>query len=120
MRGRVYEKRIVFNLGAVPGATFRYDARGWGLIQLYFVAQRDGKLKASHTNHQSETGARRWEPIFMDEPDRVDDWDWGGVQRTSASLNRFIRATAPSKFGSRPVLPSAHEARARGSLDVLL
>ena len=120
MGGRVREKRIVFKPGAVPGASFRFDSQGWGLVQLYFVAPRDGKLKASHTNHNSELRARRWEPTYADEPDRVDDWDWKAVERTSARLNRFIRGVALSKVGSRPVLPMAHRAHAQGSLQLML
>jgi hypothetical protein len=120
MGGRVYEKRVVFNPTAVPGATFRFDSHGWGLLQLYFVAPRDRKLKASHTNHNSEVRARRWEPTYADEPDRVDDWDWKAVERTSARLNRFIRGVALSKVGSRPVLPAAHQANAQGSIQLVL
>ena len=120
MRGRVYEKRVDFNPGAVPGATGRYDSHGMGLIQLYFVAPRAGHLKASHTNHNTEARARRWEPTYADEPDRVDDWDWQAVARTSSRLNRFIRKTALSKFESRPILPAAHAACAEGALRVVL
>ena len=120
MRGRVHETRITFNPDLVRDATYRYDSRGWGLIQLYLVAPRGAILKASHTNHMSEVGARRWELTNSDVPDRVDDWDWQAVQRTSARLNRFIRGVAPSKFGSRPILPAAHEGCARGHLQVTL
>src|SRR4051812_12429510 len=35
------------------GATFRYSADGWGLVQLYLAAPAANRLANSHTNHQS-------------------------------------------------------------------
>jgi hypothetical protein len=120
MGGHVYERRVIFKRSAVPNATFRIDSHGWGLIQLYLVGPRNGALKASHTNHNSEARARQWEPTYADEPDRVNDWDWRAVARTSSRVNRFIRSRASSKLGSRPILPCAYEASLRGIIQLTL
>jgi hypothetical protein len=120
MGGRVYAKRVQFKPNAVPHAKFRHDSHGWGLIQLHLVGPRNGTLKASHTNHNSEARARRWEPTYADEPDRVADWDWQAVTRTSSRLNRYIRTKAPSKLGSRPILSGAFEASLQGTIQLTL
>lgn len=118
MGGQVMSRRITFTPGAVPGATFRYDSHGWGLIQLYFGKLRDGRLSNCHTNHFSERGARKWEPTYADGPERVDAWNWREVSRTSGALNRFIRRTATGKLHSRPVLRAAWEAQAKGAVEL--
>jgi len=120
MAGRVYEKRVLFTPNAVPHATYRHDSHGWGLIQLYFIGPRNGKLKASHTNHNSEARARRWEPTYADEPDRVNDWNWQAVTRTSSRLNRFIRSKGSPQLGSRPILPAAFEANLQGTIQLTM
>lgn len=119
MRGRVGVKRIDYRPGAVPGASYRYGCERWGLIQLYLDAPRDGRLSASHTNHNSETRARNWEAHYSDSPDRADDWDWRAVQRISTRLNRFIRSRGVHKLGSRVVLPVAHAAVSSGTLTLV-
>lgn len=108
MKGRVIARRINVNPGAVPGATHRYDAEGWGLIQLYFGAVRDGRLSRSHTNHNSLRRAQVWEPTVGGARDRVADWDFAAVTRISSRLNRFIRRLAVAKHGSVAILPAAH------------
>jgi hypothetical protein len=117
MGGKITSKLITFRPGAVPGATFRYDSAGWGLIQLYFGNVRDGRLSNCHTNHNSERRARKWEPTYADDPmDPVDAWNWKEVTRTSALLNRFVKRIAPGKIHSRPVLRAAWEAHATGKV----
>jgi hypothetical protein len=118
MKGRVISRRIDFAPGAVPGATFRYDSEGWGLIQLYFGRLQDGRLSSSHTNHNSEVRARKWEPTFADRPDPVDAWNWSEVARASGRLNRFLRGAAAGKMHSRPVLRAAWEAQSRGAVQL--
>jgi hypothetical protein len=112
MGGRVGQRRIDFNPGAVPGASFRYDSQGWGLIQLYFGRLRDGRLSSCHTNHNSEKRARAWTPTYSDEPEMgsVEAWDWKEVTRISSRLNRFLKSRSPGKLHSRPILPNAWEA----------
>jgi hypothetical protein len=120
MGGGVYKKRLRFAPNAVPGATFRYDSHGWGLIQLYFGGLQDGQLKASHTNHNSEARARRWEPNGENKRDRVADWNWRVVTQISSRLNRFLRTKATSKLGSRPILPAAFEASQQGTVQLTM
>jgi hypothetical protein len=111
--GRVKHRKIVFDAGAVPGATHRYTTEGWGLIQLYLGALRAGTLSSSHTNHNSETRAQTWSATVRTAPG-PDAWDWDGVKRVSGKLVRFIRKLGVDKHGSRPILPAAHAAREAG------
>lgn len=116
MGGRVTHRRVNFTLeaSAKVGATHRFEASGWGLIQLYTGFVRDGLgLAPSHTNHNSAARAAKWHSTY-EEWGRPEDWDWTAVQRISARLNRYIAKVAQSKSGSRPVLPDAHDAVARG------
>jgi len=120
MKGRVIHQRVTFNPGAVPGATFRYDTRGWGLIQVYFgFLKQDGSLTNSHTNHMSESGARKGADVWAEIGD-PSDWDWRAVARTSGRLNRFIRKLAAGKQWSRPVLPAAFKAQNEGRIKCVL
>ena len=120
MGGRAQHRRIVFEPGAVKGATFRYATDGWGLIQLYFGALRkDGTLTNSHTNHNSEVRAQAWAPTYRNDPS-PEEWDWAGVKRVSGRLVRFIRKLGVGKLGSRPILPAAHAAQKNGRLRVVL
>src|SRR5689334_20390576 len=41
-------RRVTLDPKACDGATFRYDADGWGLIQLYLSSATPGGLDASH------------------------------------------------------------------------
>ena len=99
----------------MKGATFRYDSRGWGLIQLYFGQLRNGRLSPCHTNHNSESRAKTWESTYRNLGSAT-KWDWKEVTRISGRLNRFIRGAAAAKEKSRPILRAAHEAQACGSL----
>ncbi len=99
--------RIALNAKYCDGATFRYDANGWGLVQLYLEAVGRGELRNSHTNHFSQKGARGWEPVVQDAGYAVDTWDFKRITAFSSRLNRQIRKQAVGKIGSRPVLPGA-------------
>ncbi|MER2559125.1 MAG: hypothetical protein ABTQ32_00305 [Myxococcaceae bacterium] len=87
-------------------AWWREEPDGWGLIQLYLVGPKGRSLSPSHTNHNTAARAGRWRSTYPDlEP--PSSWDFAAVTRESSRLNRFIRAQAVAKFGSRPVLPGA-------------
>lgn len=117
MGGRVLKRRIDFKPGAVPGATFRYDCQGWGLIHLFFGELRDARLSPCHTNHNSQRRAEKWEPTYVDQLDPVAEWNWREVTRISGRMIRFIKSTAKAKSGSRPVLPAAHHAHESGAVE---
>ncbi len=119
MGGRPHYRRIELKVRAIPGATFRYSTDGWGLIQLYFEVPNAARLAASHTNHNSEVRAQKWEPTYLDQSDRVADWNWSEVSRASGRLNRFVRARSAAKHGSRPILPCANEAMKAGQLTLV-
>lgn len=95
---------------------FRWEASGWGLLRLVLRAPVGGVLGPSWADHNSEARARKWEPTYLDQPDRVADWNWASVTRSSSSLNRLIRQLAAEKSGSRWVLAGAVEAFAQGLL----
>ncbi len=93
---------------------FRYCIEGWGLIQLHLGGCDDRVIIHSHTNCFSEKGAHRHYLPSMDFPDHPAKWDWKVVTGQSGKLNRFIRKSALSKHGSRPILPHAHDLVGRG------
>jgi len=99
-------RRIALNPSACGGATFRYTAEGWGLVQLYLSAPRSDRLENSHTNHNSRTRAERWEPIHADQAG-TDAWDFARISAFSSRLNRQIRKRGVAKVGNRTVLPGA-------------
>lgn len=111
--GSVHIRRIALRPESCGGATFRYDAEGWGLVQLYLESPRSGRLRNSHTNHNSEARAEAWAPIYpnLDSPSK---WDWKRVESFSRRLNRFIRGLAVDKDGSRPILSKAAIRREAG------
>jgi hypothetical protein len=120
MGGQVFRRRIDFKAGAVPGATFRYDSEGWGLIQVYFGRVRAGRLSPCHTNHNSQRRAETWEPTSRGQLGPVAAWNWDEVVRVSGRLVRFVRGASVAKLGSRPILHAAQEARARGAVEFAL
>jgi hypothetical protein len=101
-------RRIELDPRACDGATFRYTAEGWGLIQLYLSAQRRDRLENSHTNHNSAKRAEAWAPIrgVQTGPHA---WDFRRVGALSSRLNRQIRKRSVGKLGHRVVLPGALE-----------
>lgn len=99
-------RRIALDPGACGGATFRYAAEGWGLVQLYLSAPRAGRLENSHTNHNSKARAELWEPIRGVEPGSA-AWDFPRITAFSSRLNRQIKKRGVAKIGSRVVLAGA-------------
>jgi hypothetical protein len=116
MRGRVTTRQIDLKPGALNSARVRYTVEGWGLVQLLLEPARDGKLRASHTNHNSQTRAARWAPTYSETPEFVAEWDWAAVARISGRLVRHIRSLGVGKTGSRPILPAALEAQRAGDV----
>jgi hypothetical protein len=84
-------RRIKLDPAACEGATFRYAAEGWGLVQLYLSVPRDGELRNSHTNHNSRLRADKWAPLANDDAAKPDAWDFPRVTAFSSRLNRQIR-----------------------------
>jgi hypothetical protein len=115
----VRARRIDFIPGAVGDASGRWDAAGWGLIQLYFGHLDGRRLRPSHTNHNTEARARRWAGGDLADLGPVDAWDWREVARVSRRLIHRIRAMAVMTVGSRPVLPAAAQAVHGGRVDLM-
>jgi hypothetical protein len=111
--GKFVKERIDFKPKRSAEASFRYDAAGWGLIQLYLESPRDGRLCASHTNHNSEKRALAWESTYP-RLGRVAEWNWAEVASASRRLNRFIHKMAVGKVGSRSVLAHAAQLEKSG------
>lgn len=99
-------RRIGLDPNACDGATFRYTAEGWGLVQLYLSAPHGDCLENSHTNHNSKTRAEIWAPINGVVPG-PDAWDFPCITAFSSRLNRQIQKKRVAKIGSRAVLPGA-------------
>src|SRR5689334_19395898 len=49
--GQVFHEPINLKPEACSGAKIRYHIAGWGLVQLYLEPVLEGRLRASHTNH---------------------------------------------------------------------
>ncbi len=99
-------RRVTLDPKACDGATFRFEAEGWGLVQLYLASATPDALEASHTNHNSQKRADAWAPTYP-EYDGPSKWDFKRITSFSSRLNREIRKRAVGKLGSRPVLPGA-------------
>ena len=101
-------RRITLDPSVCGGATFRYEAAGWGLVQLYLSAPRANRLENSHTNHNSRPRAERWEPIRGVESGSA-AWDFARITAFSSRLNRQIKKRAVATIGGRAVLADALE-----------
>jgi len=101
-------RRVTLNPQACGGATFRYNADGWGLVQLYLgsASAGDARLENSHTNHNSMKRAQAWSDT-VDVLGGVEAWDFGRITSFSSRLNREIRKRGVAKIGSQAVLPGA-------------
>ncbi len=101
-------RRVPLNPEACDGATFRYAAEGWGLVQLYLQTPREARLENSHTNHNSPTRAATWAATYGDDEGPA-QWDFTRITSFSSRLNRHIKKQAVAKVGRRAVLPGALE-----------
>jgi len=103
---RFKPRRVRLDPVHCDGASFRYEAEGWGLVQLYLVTATAGGLDASHTNHNSAARAQTWAPEYpkLGDPSK---WDFKRITAFSSRLNRQIRRQAVGKIKGRVVLPGA-------------
>ncbi|WP_061206994.1 hypothetical protein [Leptospira santarosai] len=113
--GPVTVERIALDPAKCNGATFRYSANGWGLVQLHLEAERGDKMRASNSNHNSEKRALAWASTYPDMPG-PSAWDWVHVVSFSNRLNRVIRKLGVEKAGSRTILPKAAELKTAQSI----
>lgn len=88
------------------GATYRYAAEGWGLVQLYLHRPTTRGLENSHTNHFTQSRAHAVATTSAARAE-VDAWDFQAITAFSARLNRRIKRLSVGMMGSRPVLPGA-------------
>lgn len=101
-------RRVELNPNLCDGATFRYSAEGWGLVQLYLTAPTASGLNSSHTNHFKVKGAEKWAPLSP-EKGAAELWDFKKIAAFSSRLNRQIKKLSVAKIGSRVILPNALE-----------
>ncbi len=99
-------RRVQLDPRACGGATLRYSAEGWGLVQLYLVVEMARGLNNSHSNHNSQKRAEAWAPIVPN-MQTVDLWDFKKITAFSSRMNRQIKKLSVAKIGSRPILPGA-------------
>ena len=99
-------RRVPLDPRSCNGATFRFVAEGWGLVQLYLGALGKGGVKDSHTNHNSIKRAEAWAPVIP-EMQSVELWDFKKIAAFSSRLNRQISKMGIAKIASRAVLPGA-------------
>jgi len=108
MGGEFKFRRISLDQNMFGEGAFRYEAHGWGAIQLYLGSVHKDRLFSSHTNHNSEKRAALWVDAihYLGRPET---WNWKEVTRISSCINRFIRKVAIEKRGSMPILPAAFQ-----------
>lgn len=99
-------RRLSLNPTVCDGATYRYSAEGWGLVQLYLGGPTNKGLEDSHTNHNTQKRAEAWAPSIPSQSD-VGLWDFKRITSFSSRLNRQVRKLSVGKLGSRAVLPGA-------------
>ena len=99
-------RRVSLDPKACGGATFRYAAEGWGLVQLYLGTVWQGELQISRTNHNSQKRAEAW-ALVNEQESGVSEWDFKRITSFSSRLNRQIRKMSSGKISSCPVLPGA-------------
>lgn len=99
-------KKVALDPAHCNGATYRYGAEGWGLVQLYLGGPSPSGLQPSHTNHNTQTRAEAWQSTLPD-MGPVEAWDFKRITAFSSRLNREIRKRSIAKLGSHPVLPGA-------------
>lgn len=99
-------RRVQLNPKACDGATFRYAADGWGLVQLYLAAATAHGLNNSHTNHNSRKRAEAWAPTIPTMQD-VGLCDFKKISAFSSRLNRQVKKLSVANVGSRPILSGA-------------
>ena len=116
MKGKLRTKRVELDTAKDGEANWLFEIHGWGAIQLYLATIRNGRIENSHTNHNSEKRALKWESIYGDDLGPVAAWDWKRVAAISRRINSRIRKLAPAKRGSRPILPAAHQALQTGEV----
>ena len=71
------------------------------------VCEETGDVIHSHTNHNSEKRAVKWQKTYP-EMGKAEEWNWQEVNKVSRQLNSHIRKRAVSKIGTRPVLENAN------------
>jgi len=108
-------RRVELNPNLCDGATFRYSAEGWGLVQLYLTAPTANGLNSSHTNHLKAKGAEKWAPLSP-QKGAAERWDFKKIAAFSSRLNRQIKKLSVAKIGSRAILPDALEIWQGGAL----
>ena len=111
-KGR-FSRRIKLNPKHCKGATFRYEAHGWGLIQLYLERPGKGRLPNSHTNHGSPKKSASW-----GDPLRISTIRLPGTGTASLPsrvlFNQFIQKISVGRIGNRVILPQAAELQKQG------
>jgi hypothetical protein len=108
--------RVELNPKYCEGHTFRYRTSGWGLIQLYFGAQQDDILAASHLGHFNEKGASAQEATGVVATHLVAHWNWTAITATSRKLKYLLHTKwAVAKRSSLGVLLGAAALERQGT-----
>jgi len=73
-------KRVALDPDECDGATFRDEAEGWGLVQLYLgaLAEDGTRLEDSRTNHNTLKRAETWSDT-LPELGEVAAWDFAKI-----------------------------------------
>lgn len=106
-------RRIELKARHGQGASHRYMAAGWGLVQLYLCSPGGGVLGASHIGALTTAGAKA-RAITPEQRQELARWDLSVSAALCARVIRKVRASAVSMVAGRPVLAGAAQGMARG------
>lgn len=96
-QGIIEKNRIELDQRYFSDHTFRYETRGWGLIQ-FQVDLRDTSTIGCRVAVNSENRARTWSDIYpmLGSPDL---WDWKVVEKHARRIIRTLRRHARQPVG---------------------
>ena len=96
-QGIIEKNRIDLDQRYCSGHTFRYETRGWGLIQ-FQVDLKDTSNIDCRVAVNSATKARTWSDIYptLGSPDL---WDWKVVEKHARRIIRTLRRHAQQPIG---------------------
>ncbi|MBJ2175555.1 hypothetical protein JBL43_14985 [Aureibaculum sp. A20] len=112
---KVLVEKINLNPEKCNGHTFRYAARGWGMINLHFGGLKKNRLHRSSIGHFNEKGALRIETSNHING-KVTDWNWKDISKISRKLKYQIdKKMTVEKISSYGVLAAAYKLKENGS-----
>lgn len=114
-RGVVTARKIDLNPTKCNGATLRYAADGWGLIQLQMKFSNSDFVQV-RVAANSESRASTW-ATTSSVVGAPDSWDWKAVEKHARRLIRVLRKQSTEMLNSANTVDKSHQFRANTKSD---